>query len=351
MPELSALITVHNRAAALTLLLDALENQTLSADRFEIIIVDDGSTDGTKEIVERKAAKLPLKYFYQRTSGAAAAKNLAVLVTKSPLLLPLHVDEIPDADCFVAHLAAHIRHPYRNGAILGLKILAPGIASTSLMRHVATSDYQFFPFASLEPRQMIDHNRLLVGHCSMKREFMVYHGMFDMALDGGCEDAELGWRAHQSQLQIFYEPDAISTEQRALTFAEFRQSAYRKGVCDFKIAQLHGPQGAREHYKIDDALRLWAKERVNFKAFLRWVERLDDLATERTLAGVAMTDLFARRLGELYRRAYQLGRAKGIADELSRNPLPVKNTDRRRQPRCILDYGISAPPAAARQDY
>ncbi len=55
--------------------------------------------------------------------------------------------------------------------------------------------------------------------------------------------------------------DAVSTEQHAPRFAEFCDWAYRKGVWDFKIAQLHARQGAREHYKIDDTLSLWAKER------------------------------------------------------------------------------------------
>ncbi len=117
MPELSALIAVRNPGAALASLLEAVKRQTLATDRFEIVVVDDGSTDDTKAVVERAATSLPLRYFRQRASGLAAAKNLAVLAARSPLLLPLRVDEIPRADNFVAHLAAHIRHPSRTGTV------------------------------------------------------------------------------------------------------------------------------------------------------------------------------------------------------------------------------------------
>ncbi|API89841.1 hypothetical protein BKP56_11470 [Marinilactibacillus sp. 15R] len=71
-------IPTYNRAHTLTRLFESIEKQTFTD--FEVIIVDDGSGDNTKEIVENyiKKSKQKIRYFYQENAGKHIARNLAV---------------------------------------------------------------------------------------------------------------------------------------------------------------------------------------------------------------------------------------------------------------------------------
>ena len=50
--DITVQICSHNRKDVLCKVLESLKDQTLPADRFEVVLVDDGSTDGTKEVAE-----------------------------------------------------------------------------------------------------------------------------------------------------------------------------------------------------------------------------------------------------------------------------------------------------------
>jgi glucosyl-dolichyl phosphate glucuronosyltransferase len=74
----SVCLYTHNRAALLAQALDSLCNQTLPADQFEIIVVDNRSTDNTRQVVEGFCVRLPgLSYHYEERLGSASARNRA----------------------------------------------------------------------------------------------------------------------------------------------------------------------------------------------------------------------------------------------------------------------------------
>ncbi len=64
-PKISIIVSTYNRHDLLERCLKALKNQTLPETDYEIIVIDDGSTDGTKETVDAIKMNSPLKYFYQ----------------------------------------------------------------------------------------------------------------------------------------------------------------------------------------------------------------------------------------------------------------------------------------------
>src|SRR3990172_11341947 len=71
----SAIICTHNRAEYLTKAIQSLVGQSISKDRYEIIVVDNCSTDFTKEVVERFSSKNYIRYIYEPTLGANYARN------------------------------------------------------------------------------------------------------------------------------------------------------------------------------------------------------------------------------------------------------------------------------------
>ena len=89
MPKVSVIIPVYNVEAYLRECLDSVINQTLRD--MEIVCIDDGSTDGSAEILKEYAAKdRRIKVLTQANSGAGAARNAGLAVANS-LLTKLYV--------------------------------------------------------------------------------------------------------------------------------------------------------------------------------------------------------------------------------------------------------------------
>ncbi|MGR5064104.1 glycosyltransferase [Photobacterium sp. DNB22_13_2] len=78
---ISVVVPTYNREQLLDMTLSSLSQQSLERERFEVIIVDDGSQDGTQSIVEKYTAEMTVKYFYQEDLGfrVAKARNIGIL--------------------------------------------------------------------------------------------------------------------------------------------------------------------------------------------------------------------------------------------------------------------------------
>src|SRR4051794_3983148 len=94
-PCVSVVVPTFNRRAGLERLLRALAIQTYPADLFEVVVVDDGSTDGTYAHLRRLVLPFTSRYYRQRNQGPAAARNLGVHHARGRLLVFLDDDVAP----------------------------------------------------------------------------------------------------------------------------------------------------------------------------------------------------------------------------------------------------------------
>lgn len=91
-PAISFLIPAYNAAGTLSDCLGSLQNQTIS--NWQAVVVDDGSTDGTWEVLESLAnADGRITLYRQPNAGAAAARNAAAQLAAAPLLCMLDADD------------------------------------------------------------------------------------------------------------------------------------------------------------------------------------------------------------------------------------------------------------------
>ena len=97
LPFVSVIVPTHNRADQLTDALNALWRQRYPVDRYEVIVIDDGSEDDTPAVIERMAPQAPCRVVQQRTTGigAAAARNLGMRLATGAIMA--HTDD----DCRV----------------------------------------------------------------------------------------------------------------------------------------------------------------------------------------------------------------------------------------------------------
>lgn len=90
-PTISVIIPTYNRKVLLRETLQSLAQQTYSSDRFEVILIDDGSTDGTEEIAA-EAYPFTLRYFWQSNQGDAEARNFGARKSQAEFLVFLDDD-------------------------------------------------------------------------------------------------------------------------------------------------------------------------------------------------------------------------------------------------------------------
>lgn len=104
MPLVSIIIPAYNRARFLPETLNSALGQSI-AD-IECIVVDDGSTDGTKDIVASFCARDPrVRYLQQKNRGPSAARNYGLAEARGRFIQFLDSDDIIDPDKFAQQLA------------------------------------------------------------------------------------------------------------------------------------------------------------------------------------------------------------------------------------------------------
>jgi glycosyltransferase involved in cell wall biosynthesis len=114
---LSVVIATHDRPEAVERLLRLLAAQTLAAEQFEIIVVDDGSAIPVAARLAPYASRIPLTVVTQVNSGAASARHEGILRSRGEIIVVLDDDMIVGADLLEAHLAEHV--PGERRVVLG----------------------------------------------------------------------------------------------------------------------------------------------------------------------------------------------------------------------------------------
>jgi len=94
-PTVSVVIPTYNCGARLERALDSVAAQSYASDRIEIIVVDDGSTDDTRERVDRfvELALVPTRYVAQANAGPAAARNHGMRLARGEAIAFLDADD------------------------------------------------------------------------------------------------------------------------------------------------------------------------------------------------------------------------------------------------------------------
>src|SRR5258708_9367917 len=108
-PGISVVTPTHNRLEVLAEVISALVRQE-GAPPFEVVVVDDGSTDGTADWLRGRSFDLTLRVLTQENRGPAAARNTGVAVAAGRWVAFLGGDTLPAIGWLAAHRAAHRRH-------------------------------------------------------------------------------------------------------------------------------------------------------------------------------------------------------------------------------------------------
>ncbi len=201
---ISVVIPAYNCARVLEATLAHLSRQDYPRDAYEVVVVDDGSTDDTAAVVARWADALSVRYLHQRNAGRAAARNRGARAARFAVLLFLDADVWPEKGVLAAH-AAH----YRDGGRVAVQ--GPSRTHPASKVNLFMEVKELFP--DLTPRRPRDLSpyHVITRNFSVRAEDFWRVGGFDEAFVGyGWEDIELGIRLRRSGVRIHWEPKAVS---------------------------------------------------------------------------------------------------------------------------------------------
>ncbi len=223
---ISVIIPTYNRKRVLGDCLRALLRQTLPLDRFEVIVVDDGSRDETKSVVSSFMKNdFNLKYVRQENQGQGVARNTGVAMACGKIIVLNQDDIIVRKDFLEEHLRMHLRHAGENEAVLGFTTWHPKLTLTNYMQWLTNGSSIMgkfgghqFAYEKLKGKSEADYNFFYTSNLSLKKSLLEKYP-FDPSFSGyGWEDIELGYRLFKRVgLKIYYNPKAIGYHDHVMT--------------------------------------------------------------------------------------------------------------------------------------
>jgi glycosyltransferase involved in cell wall biosynthesis len=197
-PAISVVVPTRDRAARLERLLEALRTQTVGVEAFEVIVVDDGSSDATASVLAEAEASdgLSVRSIRRRVSrGPAAARNQGWLVAEADLVAFVDDDCEPTPQWLERALAAARKHPgfIVAGPTTPIPAEADRIGPFARTRDLPGPDEWFASCNIVYPRDLLGR---LDGFDETR---------FGEALG---EDTDLGWRARELGAELHFEPSA-----------------------------------------------------------------------------------------------------------------------------------------------
>ena len=244
MPEVSVVIPTHDRLGVLPEVLDALDAQQ-DAPRFEVVVVDDGSTDGTGEWLEKRRqwARAPFRPILQSNRGPAAARNTGVAVASGDLVAFLGDDTVPSPGWLAAHRRAHrARGDGSKLAVIGRTVWHERMRLDPFLRYINEWGLQF-GFALIEDPEEVPFNFFYTSNLSLRRSLLLAEP-FDLRFPyPAWEDIEAGYRMSRRGMRLVYEPAAVAAHDHPTDLDRFADRQEKAGYSAAVFHRLHPELG------------------------------------------------------------------------------------------------------------
>jgi glycosyltransferase involved in cell wall biosynthesis len=211
----SLVIPTRNRAEILIAALTYLENLAYPRSKFEVIVVNDGSTDDTQSLLEKLEVGYRLRVYHREPQGTSAARNFAIEAAYGTHVLFIDDDVFPSPELLEHHEEAHRGHLSRlvRGPVINIDSLPLPQEPPNLLYHYS-------------------QNYLCTSNASLRRSLLIDAGLFDVGFKRW-EDAELGVRLKRLGVRrhfvlagyVFHLKPPEPTENRLLTARRDGESA------------------------------------------------------------------------------------------------------------------------------
>jgi glycosyltransferase involved in cell wall biosynthesis len=232
MPKYSVIIPVFNRPLEIQGLLESLRQQTQK--NFEVVVVEDGSTEKCEHIVEKFKSDFPVRYAYRKNSGPSVSRNVGISLASGEYILFFDSDCLLPEGYFDTLNTYLIRHPLD---MFG----GPDTADKSFSAVQKAINYTMTAFITTGGirggRRQLDTFQPRSFNMGLKREVYFAVGGFSNIHPG--EDPDLSYRVRKAGYNVGFIPDAYVFHKRRTTFSLFFDQVYRFGVVRVILAKWH----------------------------------------------------------------------------------------------------------------
>ena len=225
-PLISIVIATFNRCDTLKITLEKFAAVNTQVDSFEVIVVDDGSNDGTMEMVEYLTTSLPyiLRSFHHENRGPGFTQNRGIKEAKCNLVVLIADDIWPTEQFIDQHLKTHYEYPDENIAVLGKVVQSQELPPTVMNKY-----WNPFRYDRFEGKKQLDGINFLACNISLKKSFLAKNGMYKERPGVAHEDIELGYRLREKGLSIIYNKDALAYHYHGDNLAKACKRGYERG--------------------------------------------------------------------------------------------------------------------------
>lgn len=203
-PRVTVLIPCHDEAAAIEQVVRTAARSDYPS--FDIVVVDDASTDGSREILTRLAAELPelRVVMVDHNFGKAKALTVGALATQSEYLMSIDADALLDADAIRWMVNDLERNP-QVGAVTG----NPRVLNrNTLVSRVQVGEFSAIVGMIKRTQRLIGRVYTISGVCACFRRRAV-HDVGYWSSETVTEDVDISWRLQLAGWSILYEPRAV----------------------------------------------------------------------------------------------------------------------------------------------
>jgi GT2 family glycosyltransferase len=236
-PDVSVVIPTFNRRHQLEQTLVGLAAQNELDCEIEVIVVSDGSTDGTDEWLRSGAVPLPVLGCFQTNAGPAAARNAGVATAEGTLVLFLDDDVVPAPDLVNTHVRHH-RGLDDDLVVIGPMCAPPDRALSRWVRweqRMVDKQYEAMNRGDWEATA----RQFYTANASIARRHLDAAGGFDPAFRRA-EDVELAYRLADAGLSFTFVPDAIVLHYADRSFDSWLANASAYGRNDVIFGRDRG---------------------------------------------------------------------------------------------------------------
>lgn len=235
--ETSVVVPTRNRRELLERCLNSLSSQTFPKDSFEAIVVDNGSADGTREMVEELASKSDymLRYVHEPARGASKARNAGIRNASGGIIAFID-DDAYASGRWLEELMGWLNA--KEVEVSGRTVKNSKIASVSGRVSIGNPERRIAWYSEKSPYRIFgleQSERPYIGpdtghptcNTAYRRSVLDITGLFDESIAIYGEDDDLGRRASQKGYLHLYNPNALVYHNHPSTVRELAGRWYR----------------------------------------------------------------------------------------------------------------------------
>ncbi len=237
-PLISIAIPSHNGLKKLERTLDSIAATETDLSRIEVVVADDGSTDGTYEALADRSFPFAFRILKGDWQNQSMASNEAISRCTGQYILMTAQDIVFRPDLISRHLSLHEKLDGEEVAVLGYLPYPEDLDVSPFMFYLINGGNQFAYYLIKDPMR-VPPNYVYAPNLSVRRSTLERVGLFDEKLPYGYQDTDLGIRLVEAGVRIVYNRDAVGYHNHRVDLDSYSRRQEKVAGGAIRVSEKH----------------------------------------------------------------------------------------------------------------